>query len=61
MESHAPPGGIQVTERAYAELRHAYVFEPRGPIEVKGKGTMTPYLLSEARAPRVNTSGTVPR
>jgi class 3 adenylate cyclase len=45
MESHGVPGRIQVTERAYQLLRDRYRFEPRGAIEVKGKGTMSPYLL----------------
>jgi class 3 adenylate cyclase len=56
MESHAPRGGIQVTERAYAHLQQAYVLEPRGPIEVKGKGTMTPYLLLERRSARAEAA-----
>ena len=50
MESHAPRGGIQVTERAYLRLQQAYVCEPRGPIDIKGKGTMTPYLLAGSRS-----------
>jgi class 3 adenylate cyclase len=45
MESHAPVGAIQVTERARERLRHAYELHPRGPIDVKGKGRMSPYLL----------------
>jgi class 3 adenylate cyclase len=49
MESHAPPGAIQVTERAYERLRHAYELRPRGPIDVKGKGPMTAYLLVARR------------
>jgi class 3 adenylate cyclase len=47
MESHGVPGKIQVTERAFQRLRYRYLFEPRGPIKVKGKGLMTPYLLVE--------------
>ena len=45
MESHAPTGAIQVTERVYERLRDRYEFEPRGTIEVKGKGKMSTYLL----------------
>ena len=45
MESHAEPGTIQVTERAYQCLRERYELRPRGTIEVKGKGPMTHYLL----------------
>jgi class 3 adenylate cyclase len=45
MESHAPPGAIQVSERTYLRLRGRFRFEPRGDLEVKGKGLMTTYLL----------------
>jgi len=45
MESHALPGTIQVTQRAYEHLRERYELRPRGTIEVKGKGPMTTYLL----------------
>jgi adenylate cyclase len=49
MESHAVPGMIQVTERAYERLRGRYAFRPRGTIDVKGKGPMPCYeLLSRA-------------
>ena len=50
MESHAQPGTIQVTERTYERLRRRYELHPRGSIEVKGKGTMTPYLLVGRRS-----------
>jgi class 3 adenylate cyclase len=49
MESHAPRGAIQVTERAEQRLRRAYELDPRGPIDVKGKGTVTAYLLTGRR------------
>jgi len=45
MESHAVPGTIQVTQRAYEQLREQYELRPRGTIEVKGKGPTTTYLL----------------
>jgi class 3 adenylate cyclase len=45
MESHALPGTIQITERAYDRLRERYELRPRGRINVKGKGSMSPYLL----------------
>ena len=45
MESHAPPGTIQVTERAYERLRHRFELRQRGTVEVKGKGPMSCYLL----------------
>ncbi|MBS1886824.1 MAG: adenylate/guanylate cyclase domain-containing protein [Actinobacteria bacterium] len=45
MESHGLPGAIQVTERTYERLRPRFDLRRRGAIEVKGKGTMTTYLL----------------
>ena len=45
MESHGVTGGIQVTERARDRLIHAFEFERRGVVDVKGKGPMTTYLL----------------
>ena len=51
MESHAIPGTIQITERACGRLREGYRLEPRGRIEVKGKGSMSPFLLTGRQAP----------
>src|SRR5204862_1513143 len=45
MQSHAPPGAIQVTEHVFEQLRDSYDFRPRGEIEVKGKGRMRSYVL----------------
>lgn len=45
MESHGIPGSIQVSEVTYKRLQNQYVFEERGPIQVKGKGKMKCYLL----------------
>ena len=45
MESHAEPGTVQVTQRAYERLRHRFELRPRGTIAVKGKGPMECYLL----------------
>jgi len=45
MESHGLPGAIQVTERVYERLRYGYVLRQRGTIEIKGKESMTTYLL----------------
>jgi adenylate cyclase len=52
MESHAEPGAIQVTERAYERLRDRYDLRRRGTIEVKGKGPMRTYLLVGRRDAR---------
>jgi guanylate cyclase len=50
MESHGMPGEIQVTERAYERLRGDYELRRRGTIDVKGKGSMTTYLLLGRRS-----------
>jgi guanylate cyclase len=50
MESHAPVGSIQVTERTYRRLQDHFVLERRDAVEVKGKGEMTTYLLLGERA-----------
>jgi class 3 adenylate cyclase len=49
MESHAPPGAIQVTERTRARLGSGFVLERRDGVAVKGKGEMTTYLLVSSR------------
>jgi adenylate cyclase len=46
MESTGVAGRVQVTEATYGRLRHKYTFEPRGEIEVKGKGRMHTYFLT---------------
>jgi guanylate cyclase len=45
MESHGLPGRVQVSESTYAYLEGSFDFEPRGTIDVKGKGPMKTYLL----------------
>ena len=47
MESHGLPGEIHVSEATYRMIRDLYRFEPRGTIEIKGKGPMSTYLLKE--------------
>lgn len=45
LESYGMPGAIQVSEVTYSALRHKFVFEERGTIELKGKGSLRAYLL----------------
>ena len=45
MESNGLSNVIQVTESVYEKLKDTHAFERRPPIEVKGKGMMTTYLL----------------
>jgi adenylate cyclase len=45
MESGGLTGEIQTTSRVRDLLIHRYAFEPRGHIEVKGKGQMETFIL----------------
>jgi class 3 adenylate cyclase len=45
MESHGVPGKIQVTPRVFERLKGRAEFEERGPVDIKGKGTMSSYFL----------------
>jgi len=45
MESLGEPGRIHVAEGAWLNLRGGYHLEPRGEIEVKGKGAMPTWYL----------------
>jgi adenylate cyclase len=49
MESHGLPGRIHVTEATYELLRDEFVLEPRGSIDVKGKGLMRTWFLMGPR------------
>ncbi|RWO21863.1 adenylate/guanylate cyclase domain-containing protein [Mesorhizobium sp.] len=45
MESGSIPDAVQVTRAVYERLKDQFVFEPRGAIEVKGKGKVEAWLL----------------
>ena len=45
MESHGVPGRIHISPATYALIQDSYVCEPRGPIEIKGKGTMETWFV----------------
>ena len=45
MESGGLPDSVQVTRSVYEQLKGQFVFEPRGEIEVKGKGKVEAWLL----------------
>ncbi|MFB3049246.1 MAG: adenylate/guanylate cyclase domain-containing protein, partial [Acidimicrobiia bacterium] len=48
MESHGIPGRIQITAATHDLIKDQFSCESRGPIEVKGKGTMdTWFVLGE--------------
>ena len=45
MEAGGIPDSIQVTRAVYEKLKGQFVFEPRGAIEVKGKGKVEAWVL----------------
>lgn len=48
MESHGEPGSIQITPTTAALLGDKYPLTPRGPVDVKGRGSMETFLLGNA-------------
>jgi len=46
MESTGVPGRIQISSETYTRVSDQFKFESRGPIDVKGKGPMTTWLLT---------------
>jgi adenylate cyclase len=55
LESHGLPGEIQVSCAVHDALCEGFVFEPRGPIEVKGVGRLETWLLKAERASSAGT------
>ena len=49
MESLGEPGRIQVAKGAWDRLKGGFILEPRGEIEVKGKGLMHTWFLEGAQ------------
>jgi adenylate cyclase len=45
MESHGTPGRIQITRSTYDLLAGEFECEPRGTIDVKGKGEIEAWYL----------------
>ena len=50
MESHGLPGAIHCTEATAVLLKGAFQLQPRGAMEIKGKGEMHTFLLIGATA-----------
>ncbi len=51
MESHGTPGRIQITRATYELLADEFECEPRGTIDVKGKGEVEAWYLIRERVP----------
>jgi len=49
MESHGAPGQIQLTRATYELLKDDFVCEPRGRLDIKGKGAMETWYLVAAK------------
>ena len=54
MESHGMPGRIHLSEATYELIRDEFECEPRGTIEVKGKGEMRTWFLVGERDVRAS-------
>ena len=50
MESHGEPGKIQITRTTYDLIKDEFECQPRGAIEVKGKGKMNTWFLQGIRS-----------
>jgi guanylate cyclase len=60
MESHGLPGAIQLSEAAARRLDDKYRLQPRGVIEIKGKGAMATWLLEGHRETGATAGGAAP-
>ena len=49
MESTGVEGRIQVPQEVYQRLKDQFVLEPRGDVEIKGKGVMRTWFLVALR------------
>lgn len=58
MESTGEHGRVQVSEEVYEALGDSFAFEARGPVTVKGKGTMKTYFLLGSRVGDPHTPAT---
>ena len=50
MESHGLGGAVQITQATYNLIKDEFVCEPRGSVNVKGKGEMDVWLVISAKA-----------
>jgi guanylate cyclase len=49
MESHGLGGAVQITQATYELIKNEFVCEPRGSVNVKGKGEMEVWLVVSAK------------
>ncbi|MGD2048641.1 MAG: adenylate/guanylate cyclase domain-containing protein [Chloroflexota bacterium] len=51
MESHGEPGRVQVTTQTYTLLKEEFDLEPRGAIQIRGKGEMETWFVVGKKEP----------
>jgi guanylate cyclase len=51
MESHGLGGEVQITRATYELIKDEFICEPRGTVQVKGKGDMEVWLVLSAKQP----------
>lgn len=56
MESEGVPGSIQISSATHELIKEDFVCEPRGVVEVKGKGDMETYFLLSPSLPSAAAS-----
>ena len=49
LESHGAAGRVHVSDAVFQRLQGRFTFEPRGTVELKGRGPMTTYFLNGAK------------
>jgi guanylate cyclase len=49
MESHGLGGAVQITQATYELVKDEFICEPRGTVNVKGKGEMEVWLVKSAK------------
>jgi adenylate cyclase len=49
MESQGLGGAVQITQATYEFIKDGFVCEPRGTVNVKGKGDMEVWLVLSAK------------
>jgi len=49
MESHGVGGAVQITQTTYELIKDEFVCEPRGTVNVKGKGEMEVWLVKSVK------------
>ena len=52
MESHGLGGAVQITQATYELIKDEFVCEPRGTVNVKGKGEMEAWLVISSKENR---------